>query len=64
MNAYYFGAVVLLDSVRCVGCLPVTADHLDVHPIFANSEWDYYPTCDLCGLQHEYVNLIGRQVRP
>ena len=66
MKAFDFEAVIFFDgAVRCVGCLPdgITADHIDVHPIFANSEWDYYPTCDVCGCQHEYVTLTRRGER-
>lgn len=26
-------------------------------PIFAGSEWDYYPCCDICGAEQDYVTL-------
>ena len=28
-------------------------------PVFADSEWDYYPTCDKCGEQITDVNLTS-----
>jgi len=26
-------------------------------PIFADSEWDYYPACDVCQQELDYVSL-------
>jgi hypothetical protein len=31
----------------------------EVHPIFANSEWDYTPTCEVCGTEHDYVTVLA-----
>jgi hypothetical protein len=32
-------------GVYCPGC---AADPENMNPIFVDSEWDYYPTCDAC----------------
>ena len=59
MNAWNYKAVTLEGLIYCVECLPAgyTADHDDVRPIFVSDEWDYYPTCDRCGREHDYVGL-------
>jgi hypothetical protein len=59
MKAYDFDAVTYEASVYCVNCLPsgVSVDDEEVSPIFADSEWDYYPSCDVCGERHTYMNL-------
>lgn len=46
-------------SFYCPECLPVgiDPDGDDVGVVFADSEWDYYPTCDSCGEQCEDVCL-------
>ena len=33
------------------------------HPVFADSEWDYYPTCERCGVSIDDVCLTddGRE---
>jgi hypothetical protein len=61
MKAYDFDAVAFDCGVYCTGCLPdgVTTNDEAVHPVFADSEWDYYPVCDACGCEHDYVNLTG-----
>ena len=61
MNACDFDAVVYDGAVYCTGCLPegVTEDSEEVHPAFADSEWDHYPVCDACGERHTYVNLTA-----
>jgi hypothetical protein len=43
----------------CTNHLPagVDKDGDDVSPIFADSEWDYYPCCAECGAVFDYVNL-------
>jgi len=60
MKSYDYYAVAYDASVYCVKCLPegVTVNSEDVYPVFADSEWDYYPVCDVCGTVHDYVNLI------
>lgn len=57
MKAYDYDAVALDGAVYCVDCLSKN-ELQDADPIFADSEWDYYPTCDECGYEHDYVNLI------
>lgn len=65
MKAWHFYAVVYNDCIYCVDCLPegITAESDGVFPIFANSEWDYYPVCDVCLREHDYVCLtdFGRE---
>jgi hypothetical protein len=52
-------AVVFQGDVRCVECLPkgMTPDDPKVQPIFADSEWTSYFTCDMCGREHVYIRL-------
>lgn len=61
MKSYYFEAVTWNGAVYCVDCLPdgVNVPDEDVHPVFADSEWDCYPTCDACHAEHDYVNLTS-----
>jgi len=35
----------------------VNVDDEEVQPIFADSEEDYYPCCNECGEEHNYVGL-------
>ena len=60
MKAYDYKAVTYDGSIYCIGCLPhgVTAESDEVFPIFADSEWDYVPVCDVCGKEHDYVILL------
>lgn len=57
MKAYDFNACVLDCEIFCNECLPVDVNSHGVEPIFADSEWDCYPTCCTCGMVHDYVNL-------
>ncbi len=59
MNACDFNAYTHDGAVYCVGCLPdgVDPNGEEVSPIFGDAEWDYYPTCDACGYEHDYVSL-------
>lgn len=61
MYSYDYEAVVYDGEIYCVGCLPegVSVDSDEVSPIFADSEWDYYPVCADCGTVHDYVNLTA-----
>lgn len=61
MKSYDFDAVTFDCDVWCVGCLPpgVKTDNPDVCPIFADSEWEYVPVCNVCGMEHDYVTVIG-----
>lgn len=59
MKSYDFNAVIYKDEVFCTGCLPegVTVQDETVTPIFASSEHDRYPVCELCWKEHDYVAL-------
>lgn len=59
MKAWDYYAVEYDGNVYCVACLPsgVDIESDDVSPIFADSEWDYYPVCDECGYTHDFVSL-------
>jgi hypothetical protein len=59
MKCYAYEAVVYDRAIYCVDCIPdgVTVDDGEVSPIFADSEWDYYPVCEHCGTVHDYVSL-------
>lgn len=60
MKSYDYNAVTTCEGeVYCVDCLPDTYNIDDVSPIFADSEWDYYPTCDNCHEKHEYMGLTS-----
>ncbi len=59
MKSYdYYGYTFEADAY-CLGCLPVSFNEEGVMPIFADSEWDYYPVCSICGKELDYVQLIG-----
>ena len=57
MKSYDYDAMTYNADIYCIGCLPVEIDSLEVHPVFADSEWDYYPTCAVCGETHTYMSL-------
>jgi hypothetical protein len=60
MKSFDYFAVTYNASVYCVDCLPDDAPGIEsdeIGPIFADSEWDRYPTCDVCGTEHDYVGL-------
>ena len=61
MKAWDYLAVTYNAGVCCIDCLPIELDVESdgVFPIFADSEWDYYPVCDACGTKHDYVNLTS-----
>jgi len=68
MKSYDFEGYTTKDGdVICTDCTgqlhPRQEEELGYHPIFADSEWDYYPTCGICGAQLDYVSLtsVGRQ---
>ena len=68
MKSWEFDAVVYDGEIYCVECLPEEAriKEDEAWPIFADSEWDHYPICDNCGMEHKYVGLTdyGRFSRP
>ena len=60
MNAADYDAVVWAGDIYCIECLPdgVDVESDDVQPIFTDSEWDYIPSCCVCGKEHDYIQLI------
>ena len=60
MKSYDFDAVVYDSSVYCKECLPkeVDIESEEVHPIFADSEWDYAPGCCVCKTVHDYMTIL------
>lgn len=58
MRTFDYYAVTHEAGAYCIDCRPVN----EAHPIFADSEWDYYPTCDVCGEVHKYVTLTDEGV--
>lgn len=60
LDEYDYDAVVYDDDIYCIECLPAgkNPDDDDISPIFAGSEWEYYPCCCICGAEHYYVTKI------
>jgi hypothetical protein len=63
MKSYDYDAVTYNGDVYCTSCLPAGVDinSDEVMPIFADSEWNYYPVCCVCNHEHDYVNLLDTQ---
>lgn len=61
MRSWEFDAVTYDGEVYCKEHLPegVDVDDEGVDPILADSEWNSYPTCTVCGYTHEYVGLTA-----
>lgn len=65
MKSFDYDAVVCDGEIYCVGCEPESyeldenGENENLHPVFADSEWDYYPVCSACGYKHEYVSLTS-----
>ena len=62
MKAYdYRGYTTKNGGVICTDCTgKLTQDEEEAkgfHPIFADSEWDGYPHCDMCGQILDYTGL-------
>ena len=62
MKTSDFHACVFNEKIYCNMHLPdgVDMNSDGVHPIFADSEWDYYPVCCHCGGVHDYLSLTGK----
>lgn len=58
MKTYDYYAATYDGDVYCLNCLVESIHDPAVHPIFANSEWDSYPSCTVCGKEIDYVVLI------
>jgi len=63
VKAYDFDAAIYNGEVYCIDCLPVDPDDPEVMPIFASDEWDFYPVCDVCGYEHDYVALTSKGLK-
>jgi hypothetical protein len=61
MKSYDYDAVTYDGVVYCTECLPegISSESEECFPVFADSEWDYYPVCDACGQVHDYVSLTA-----
>jgi hypothetical protein len=59
MKSYDYDCVAYDCDYYCVQCLPkgIEPDNEEVHPIFADSEMDSYPSCCQCGGKHDYMGL-------
>jgi hypothetical protein len=64
MQAYDYEAVVYDGAIYCLNCLPDDATNDEVTPIFASDEVAAPGVvCDACGVLHDYMSLIGPDVR-
>jgi len=62
MKAWDYEAVAYDGEVYCVGCIDDTnLNPEDISPIFASDEWDYAPTCCVCGAVHDYMNVLQEE---
>ena len=62
MKSYDYYACVYDNQVYCTECLPDGVNQFDddVHPIFADQEWDYVPVCCKCKREHDYVVVLAK----
>lgn len=63
MKSYDFEAVVYDGAVYCLGCFDGDTDDEEVSPILADSEWNSYPACTICGDVQDYVGLTSDGLR-
>jgi len=63
MNSCEYSAVAYEHEIYCIDCLPDGIENPNrvIDPIFANTEWDVYPICCICGREHDYVVLLEEQ---
>ena len=59
-KTYEYDAITVDASVICVEC--AEEEGIEGHPVFIDSEWDYYPSCDKCGCVIESINFLSAQV--
>jgi hypothetical protein len=59
MKAWDYDFVTYDGEIYCIDHSPAGLNHDGVNPIFASSEWDYYPSCDVCGKLCDYVGLTS-----
>lgn len=57
MKSYEYNAVCYDGACYCIDCIPKGVQLSDCFPVFADSEWDSYPVCDVCFAEHDYVSL-------
>jgi hypothetical protein len=62
MKSYDFYAYTTTDgTVICTDCTGQLKERYEIEkgliPIFADSEWDYFPECDLCHQKLTYMRL-------
>lgn len=49
-------------TIVCEDCLRAEGEDPEsdaYHPIFADQEWDYAPSCDVCGYVTDIVTVLG-----
>ena len=64
MKSYDFDFMTGNSSIYCGDCIREKKIPIDsLLPIFADSEWDYYPVCDICGAVDENINFIPAIVK-
>ncbi|MBU1621880.1 MAG: hypothetical protein KJ604_20685 [Gammaproteobacteria bacterium] len=61
MKAYDFDAVAYDGATYCVDCCPVPIEDEEVSPIFADEERDSSVTCDVCGMEHDYMTILEQE---
>jgi len=59
MKSYDYEACTWEGEIFCLECLPESVTEKQIEPIFADSEWDSYPVCCECGIEHDYVSLTS-----
>ena len=58
---YEFDCCAYDGAIYCNTCLPegLTTESEEVTPVFAEEEVDFYPVCDSCGTEHDYMSLTS-----
>lgn len=50
-------AVTWQGNVYCAGCIPDGPPKLEAQPLLPSAVVDDYPSCDVCGELHDYMQL-------
>ena len=62
MKSFDYDAYIFDGAVLCCACITgltiLGEEDPDLSPIFADSEWDYFPCCSICESEIDYVALI------
>lgn len=62
-KTFEFDAVIVNDSIICTYCAEEKGVDIDQSsPIFLDSEWDYYPSCEICGIVIGNINFLRTPV--